>query len=140
MPSRRQEKVARIVKEGVCDTITNHLSDPRIQGLVSVTRVEVSPDLRNAYVFLSIFAAEEKAQALTFLAIRHARRRIQSLLAPRIQSKFCPVLHFEMDEQFKKTLETMRLIDLAMSEIHARHPEDEPTEPPDPSSADEPPA
>ncbi len=140
MASRRQEKVARIIKEGVCDAILHHLSDPRIQGFVSVTRVEVSPDLRNAYVFLSIFGAEEKAQALTFVAIQHARRRIQSLLAPRIQSKFCPVLHFEMDEQFKKTLETMRLIDQAMSEIHARHPEDEPAEPSAPSSTVEPPA
>jgi ribosome-binding factor A len=116
MPTRRQEKVARVVKEAVSDAIANHLNDPRIEGLVSVTRVEVAADLRNAYVYLSIFGKDEAAQNKTFSAIEHARRRLQSLLAGKLQCKFCPVLHFHRDEKFKKTLETMRLIDQAASE------------------------
>ncbi len=116
MPTRRQEKVARVVKEAVSDAIANHLNDPRIEGLVSVTRVEVAADLRNAYVYLSIFGKDEAAQNKTFLAIEHARRRLQSLLAGKLQCKFCPVLHFHRDEKFKKTLETMRLIEQAASE------------------------
>jgi ribosome-binding factor A len=116
MPTRRQEKVARVVKEAISDAIANHLSDPRIEGLVSVTRVEVTADLRSAYVYLSIFGRDEAAQNKTFSAIEHARRRLQSLLAGKLQCKFCPVLHFHRDEKFKKTLETMRLIDQAASE------------------------
>ena len=38
------------------------------------------------------------------------------MVAGRLQSKFCPVLHFHKDEQFKKTLEVMRLIDQAAGE------------------------
>jgi ribosome-binding factor A len=116
MPTRRQEKVARVVKEAISDAIANHLNDPRIEGLVSVTRVEVAADLRSAYVYLSIFGKDEAAQNKTFSAIQHARRRLQSLLAGKLQCKFCPVLHFHRDEKFKKTLETMRLIDQAASE------------------------
>ena len=42
-----------------------------------------------------------------------------------MQSKFCPVLHFYSDEKFKKTLETMKLIDQAVSELEKEAPEED---------------
>jgi ribosome-binding factor A len=111
MSTRRQEKVARVVREAVSDAIANHLSDPRIEAFVSVTRVELSADLRMANVYLSMFGSTEVAQNNTFNAIMHAKKRIQVLLAERIKSKFCPTLNIHKDEQFKKALETMKLID-----------------------------
>jgi ribosome-binding factor A len=125
MATRRQEKVARVVKEAVSDAITHHLSDPRIEGFVSVTRVEMSTDLRNANVYLSIFGKDETSQNKTFMAITHAKSRIQAMVAGRMQSKFCPVLHIYMDEKFKKTLETMNLIDKAVSELKNRDSEED---------------
>ena len=125
MATRRQEKVARVVKEAVSDAITHHLSDPRIEGFVSVTKVDMATDLRNANVYVSIFGGDETAQNKTFAAIAHAKSRIQSLVAGKLQSKFCPVLHFYRDENFKKTLETMRLIDQAASELDKKNPEED---------------
>ena len=123
--------MARVVKEVVSDAIANHLSDPRIEGFVSVTRVDMSADLHSADVYLSIFGKDPiskngakpdtgkggAAQNRTFAAITHAKSRIQSLLARKLQRKFCPVLRFHRDEEFKKTLETMKLIDQAAKEI-----------------------
>jgi len=117
MATRRQEKVARIVKEAVSDAIAHHLNDPRISGFVSVTRVDMTADLRNADVYISIFGSDEAGQNKVFTAITHAKSRIQSLLARQVQSKFCPVLHFYKDEKFKKTLETLNLIDQAVKEF-----------------------
>jgi ribosome-binding factor A len=111
MPTRRQEKVARVIREVVSDVVANHLNDPRITGFVSVTRVEVMADMRSADVYLSIFASDEAGKDKTFTAITHARTRIQSFLAGALESKFCPVLRFHVDEQFRKTLDIMRLID-----------------------------
>lgn len=116
MPTRRQEKVARVIREVVSDVIAHRLSDPRITGFVSVTRVEVVADLRSADVYLSIFAADESARSRTLAAITHARTRVQSFLAEELDSKFCPVLRFREDEQFRKTLEVMKLIDQVASE------------------------
>ena len=116
MPTRRQEKVARVIREVVSDVIANHLNDPRITGFVSVTRVEVTADLRHAEVYLSLFAADESAKDRTLAAITHARARIQSFLAEALDSKFCPVLHLQQDEQFRRTLEVMKLIDQVASE------------------------
>ncbi len=120
MATRRQEKVASVVKEVVSETITHHLNDPRIEGFVSVTRVEMAADLRSAEVYLSIMGKTEAAQNKTFTAISHARSRIQFFVGRKLQSKFSPVLRFHKDERFKKTLETMRLIDQAAAEYSAR--------------------
>lgn len=125
MSSRRQEKVVRVIKEAVSDAIANHLNDPRIESFVSVTRVEISADLRIANVYLSFFGADEQTQNRTFAVITHARSRIQSFLGQAMQSKFCPILHFFKDEQFKKTLETMRLLDeLAKESEKKNNPDD----------------
>ena len=112
MPTRRQEKISRFIREAVSDAIANHLNDPRIeQAFVSVTRVDVSADLRIANVYISLFGGTQTTQNNAFNAIIHARPRIQSLLAGKIRSRFCPVLNIHRDDQFKKTLEIMKLID-----------------------------
>jgi ribosome-binding factor A len=116
MMTRRQERVARVVKEVVSDAIAHHLNDPRIEGFVSVTRVDMAADLRSADVYLSIFSKNDATKNKTFAAITHAKSRIQSLLAGNMQSKFCPVLRFYRDEKFRKTLEIMKLIDQAANE------------------------
>ena len=123
MATRRQEKVSRVIKESVSDAIANHLGDPRIEGFVSVTRVEMSPDLRSADVYLSLFGSSESSQNKTFAAITHARTRIQSLLTNRIKSKFCPVLHFHKDDKYKKIMETINIINKAVDEIEQKNDE-----------------
>jgi ribosome-binding factor A len=120
MATRRQEKVARVVKEAVSDAITHHLNDPRITGFVSITRVDMTADLRNASVYISIFGSDEAGQNKAFNAIIHAKSRIQSLVASQVRSKFCPVLHFYKDEKFKRTLETLNLIDQAVKDLKDR--------------------
>ena len=125
MVSRRQEKFTRLIKEVVSDIILNRLSDPRIDGIISVTQVDISPDLRNAEVYLSIMAANDKVRKRTFTAIEHARVHIQSQLVRRMTSKFCPRLHFQEDRKLRKTLETLRIIEEAGSELKERDSEDE---------------
>lgn len=108
--------MARVIREIVSDAILNHLNDPRITGFVSVTRVDVMADMRSADVFLSVMASTDSARKRTHEAVVHARPRIQSILADAMESKFCPTLRFHEDEQFRKTLGTMRLIDEVASE------------------------
>ena len=108
--------------------IANHLSDPRIEGLVSVTHVEVASDLRVADVYLSVLAKDTATEARTLTAIEHARSRIQAWLADEIRSRFCPVLRLHRDDQFKKTIETINLIDRLAEESGpsaAQAPEDQ---------------
>ena len=116
-PSRRQEKIKRIIKEAVSDIIQNRLNDPRIEGFVTVTEIEVSSDIRNADISISILAVDEATAKKTFIAIKHASTHIQSMLAERMTTRFTPILRFIKDEKMKKTLETLRIIEEAASEF-----------------------
>ena len=120
MSQRRQEKMARVVREAVSDIINNYLGDPRIEGFISVTEVKIEPDLKKADVFLSIMGKTPERQNLTFTAIQHAAGRIQALLGDYVKSRFCPHLSFHIDDRLKKTMETLRLID----EISKEFPEE----------------
>lgn len=121
-PSRRQQKIARVIRESVSRTIQTRLSDPRITGLVSVTEVDISPDSKNATVHLSILApGDDKASERAFKAITHAAGHIQSQLGHDLTGRTCPHLHFVLDEKVKRTLETLRLIEQAQHEYEA-HP------------------
>jgi len=117
MPSRRQERMSRVIKEAISDIINNHMQDPRIEGLISVTEVITEPDLKSAEVFLSIMAENETKQRLAFTAIERAAGHIQTLLGSYVKSRFCPHLYFHHDDRLKKTLETLRLIDEVSKEF-----------------------
>lgn len=117
MTSRRQERMARVIKEAVSDIIANHLQDPRVEVFISVTEVRTEPDLKRAEVFLSIMAGTEAKQRAAFIAIQHAAGRIQALLGGYIKARFCPHLYFHLDERLKKTMETMKLIDEVSKEF-----------------------
>ena len=121
MTARRLEKVARVIRESVSDTILNRLSDPRISGLVTVTEVDVSPDMKNATVYLSILTPENRGQDTVFEAVCHAVGHIQHQLGSDLTGRCCPQLRFEKDQKVKKTLETLRLIEQVEHE-YSEHP------------------
>ncbi len=105
-----------MIRDSVSNTIRNKLSDPRITGLVSVTEVTLSPDTKNATVYLSIFGTTEEAGEQTFLAIQHAAGPIQAALGRDLPGHTCPHLRLEMDTKTKKTLDVLNLIDQASRE------------------------
>jgi ribosome-binding factor A len=124
MSSRKLQKMARVIRDSVSRTISQRLSDPRITGLVSVTEVEVSPDIRNAKVYLSILATDEQAKAQTFQGILSGAGVIQYHLGKELNSRFCPHLRLEMDTQMQKTLRTLKLIEQTSREYRETSEDD----------------
>jgi ribosome-binding factor A len=125
MASRRIEKVARVIRDSVSETIQLHLNDPRISGLISVTEVDVAPDMKNATVRLSVFATDEKAKPITLQAIQHAAGVFQRHLGKILTGRTCPRLHFEMDAKMQKTLHILQLIDKAAQEYKEHDTDDD---------------
>ncbi len=108
MGSRRTAKVAEAVREQVATTILFGLKDPRVKN-VTVTRVEVSPDLRSAKIYVSVMG-DEKMQRLTLRGLQSARGFLQAKLAERVQIRYTPILHFELDQGVKRSIEASRLL------------------------------
>ena len=114
--SRRRERFTSALKTVVANLVQTELNDPRMRGLLTVTRVEVSPDLRLAKVYVSVLgnAGEQKS---TLNALRHGAGHLQSLLKKHLEFRVCPILDFRIDEELKDSLVTMALIDKVSSEL-----------------------
>ena len=109
MTSRRVLKVAEAVREVVSMAILTDLQDPRISG-VTVTFVEVTPDLREAKVHVSI-RGDENQQRLSLHGLRSAAGYLQQKVGRRIETRYTPKLKFELDLGVKKSLEITRILD-----------------------------
>lgn len=117
MPSHRVERIAEAIREVVSSAILFELADPRVQG-VTVLRAEVTGDLRNATVFVSLMGTDAQ-QKLALRGLRHAGGFLQAKVAARLQTRFTPVLTFKVDEGVKKSIEISRLIDEAIASDRA---------------------
>lgn len=117
----RPAKVAHVVRDVVSDAIANRISDPRVQRFTSVTRVEVSGDLRFADVHVSVMGTEPESQT-TMKGLESARGMIQSRLAKRLDLRLCPVIRFHLDLGIKIGVETVRKLDELMAESQGGRP------------------
>lgn len=118
MKTHRLARVREVIREVASETILFEVKDPRIKG-VTVTRTEISGDLQHAKVFVSIMGSPSE-QTLCLHGLKHAAGYIQSKLADRLQTRFTPLIRFELDEGVKKSIEVSRLIHEA---LHGSEPE-----------------
>lgn len=114
--SRRTEKVASTIRQVLSQSIATKLSDPRISEWVSVTRVEVSGDLMNASVYVSVMGGEGE-QSKCMAGLQHARGYLQSLLAKSLTTRHCPQLRFVLDQGIEKQMKTLELIEQISEEL-----------------------
>lgn len=96
----RTDKLASVIQHAVQDVLARGINDPRVRGLVSVTKVEVLPDLSEARVLVSVLPAEQAA--LTMHGLTHAAGHIQKQIAGEITAKRMPRLSFRLDDSLKK--------------------------------------
>ena len=120
--SHRREKFVSALRSVVANLIRTELSDPRIRGLVTVTRVEVSPDLRFAKVYVSVLG-DEGEQRSSLAGLRHGAGHLQSLLSEHMEFRLCPKLDCRLDDELKDSLATMALIDKVSLELAAKDAE-----------------
>ena len=111
----------------VCELIKRELGviigrDVKFEApLVSVRAVDITPDLKNAHVFISAIGTQwQKEQALQ--QQHEQRKHLQHELARRIILKYTPLLHFQLDESIERGTRVLSLLD----EIEPTLPPDEP--------------
>ncbi len=120
--AHRRERFASTLRNVVAKLMQTELSDPRIRGLVSISRVEVSPDLRLAKIYISVLGSKgEQKSSLT--GLRHSAGHLQSLLKKHLEFRVCPKLDFRLDDELKESMATMALIDELSLELAAHDAE-----------------
>jgi len=109
--SHRPERVSEMIRAAVGVFLTGDVRDPRI-GFVTVTGVEVSPDLSHANVRVSVLGSdEEKAKSLEGLA--SAARFLRAQLSKELNLRTSPELHFHLD----RGIEHAQRIDRVLKEL-----------------------
>jgi ribosome-binding factor A len=108
MPSRRVEKAAEAIRGVVSMAILAELKDPRVRD-VTVTYVEVSADLRNAKVHVSVMG-DETQQRLTLRGLQNAAGFLQSKIAERIEIRYTPRLTFLLDQGVKQSIAIAKIL------------------------------
>lgn len=118
MPSQRQQRVQHLVRAEIMEIIERDLQDPRL-GLVSVTEVLVSPDLRQARVFVSVYG-DEHSQHETMEALESATRYIRTELFKRLDLRYPMELTFMYDESLARGSRVLELLEQVKSEEHTQ--------------------
>lgn len=109
MEFSRTDRISVEIQKAVSEIINNELKDPRIQGLISVTKVDISKDLRYAKIFLSIYGDDE-AKKNVLEVLNHAEGFIKRELANRVRLKFMPKLNFKLDDSIEYSIHITKLL------------------------------
>lgn len=108
MSSRRILKAAEAIREVVGMAILVDLKDPRIRD-VTVTFVEVSADMRQAKVHVSVMG-DEKKQRLSLLGLQNSAGFLQQKISNRLDTRYTPRLQFVLDKGIKNALAVTRIL------------------------------
>lgn len=95
VPGRRPQRLGEQIREEISALLVGGLKDPRI-GFATITGVRVAPDLRQAWVYVSVLGSAEEQQR-TLDGFRAARSYIRRELAHRLSIRRIPDLAFELD-------------------------------------------
>jgi len=108
MSARRRAQVGSIIREELSGILQREMKDPRL-GFVSVLRVELSPDMSFARVYVSVYGSQEEQQK-TMEALEHASGFIRRQLAPRLTLRTIPRLRFILDRSMEHAENISRIL------------------------------
>jgi ribosome-binding factor A len=111
---QRQRRIADQIQRELSDILRNELKDPRV-GMITLTDVEVSPDIAHARVFFTTLGdADSRAQTET--GLERACGFLRSALGRRLKLYNIPELHFQYDASVERGVRLSQLIDAAVAD------------------------
>ena len=109
--THRIEQVESTLRKALAQVLQRSISDPRIRGLVSITDVDVSPDMKQAKVLVSVLPEEYEKR--TVAGLKAANRHIQGEVKKLVALRVVPHLNFELDQSLKQAEQVYQAIDEA---------------------------
>ncbi|HVE78754.1 MAG TPA: 30S ribosome-binding factor RbfA [Gemmatimonadaceae bacterium] len=95
--SKRSDRVAEAIREEVANFLTEGVKDPRVVGLVTVTGVEVTRDLRHAKVFVSVIGSDSE-RAATFEGLDSLAAHLRARVGRALRLRLAPEIAFRPDD------------------------------------------
>ena len=98
---RRPDRVAEAIREVVATFLAEGVKDPRVVGLVTVTGVDVTRDLRHAKVFVSVMGSDT-GRAATMEGLASVAAHLRSRVARELRLRLAPEITFRLDESIAR--------------------------------------
>ena len=111
----RINRISEEMKKEISSIIQNELKDPRLPKMVSVITVDVAKDLRHAKVFVSVLGNDEEKKG-TIDALKSAAGFIRREVSHRMQVRYTPEIHFELDNSIERGAYITKLINDTIKE------------------------
>ncbi len=108
--SRRIERLNSLIRRDVSELLRYEVKDPRVSGVVSVTRVSVSADVQHAKVYVSVYGTLREKEN-TIAALQSAAGFIRRQLRGRLETRQAPVLRFILDDTLTEGNRMLDLLD-----------------------------
>ena len=115
--SRRTDRLNEQLREEISLLLARQINDPRLNGVISITRVITSGDLRSARVFISVMGGEKTKKA-ALEGIRSAATFLRRELRDRINMRHTPFMTYELDGSLEEADKVLRL----MNQVKADEP------------------
>ena len=100
--TRRPDRVAEAIREEVATFLAEGVKDPRVVGLVTVTGVDVTRDLRHAKVYVSILGSESE-RAATVDGLGSVASHLRSRIGRALRLRIAPEIAFKLDQSVAHT-------------------------------------
>ena len=117
MASRRTLKAAEAIRVVVATSLLMETKDPRVQG-VTITKVEVTADMRQAKVYFTVLGGESKERN-ALRGLQSAAGFLQSKVARRIDTRYTPTLLFAVDQGVKNLMAVTKILEDERAEREA---------------------
>lgn len=121
--SLRTQRIGAELGRAIQQVITRGLSDPRVRGMITVTGVTVSDDLRQATVRVSVYPEEH--EELTLHGLSAAGRYIRREAGELVAMARLPQLRFKLDKSLKRQADVLDSLAKANAELDEQRAEDE---------------
>jgi len=108
--SRRKERIAESIRRLASEIIQNKLRDPRIKGFITITRVEVTPDLRLAKIYYSVLGDENRKKRIAY-GLKSARSFMRGAIADELKLRYATDVMFRFDSTLEHKERISEILD-----------------------------
>ncbi|MFA6430957.1 MAG: 30S ribosome-binding factor RbfA [Candidatus Margulisiibacteriota bacterium] len=105
----RTDRIKAVLQAEISEILRERVSDPRI-GFVSITEVDISPDLKNAKIYFSMIAGSEKEKSDCLAGLKSATRFVRGELGPRLSLRSVPSIEFVYDNSLERGSNVISII------------------------------
>jgi ribosome-binding factor A len=110
MSSRRIDRINGLLRQEISELLFREIKDPRLDGVISITQVKTSSDLRSARVYVSVLG-DQAAKQNAMEGIQSAAAFLRRELRERLSLRHVPFMKFVLDESIEDADHLLRIMD-----------------------------